>query len=67
MILIELIVKLLLTAHSYPFRHDYDMVENGAGFTVAKLLKAKEILYKNGADSDCQHVILSREAFDELK
>lgn len=67
MIPIELIVKLLLTAHSFPFRDNYDMVEDGAGFTVAKLIKAKEILYQNGADVDFQHVILSREAFDELQ
>ncbi len=65
MIPIELIVKLLLTAHDHVY--DYDMAENGEGFTVAKLLKAKEILYRFGADSDCQHVILSAEAFDELK
>lgn len=65
MIPIELIVKLLLTAHDHEY--DYDMAENGEGFTVAKLLKAKEILYQNGANSDSQHVILSWEAFDELK
>lgn len=65
MIPIELIVKLLLTAHDHEY--DYDMAENGEGFTVAKLLKAKEILYQNGANSDSQHAILSWEAFDELK